>query len=78
MTAPTDTARSECRAFVEELHQVRARDVQHVGGLLGRELSVDGRNGHGVAVGDLGEDLDEQSQGVAGDLQGRVGFAAVE
>ena len=65
-------------AFLEELHQVRPGDVQDVRSLLGRELSVDGCDGHGVAVGDLGEDVDQQSQGVAGDLQGGVGVVGIE
>lgn len=65
-------------AFLEELHQVRPGDVQDVGGLLGGEFGVDGCDGHGVAVGDLGEDVDQQSQGVAGDLQGGVGVVGVE
>jgi hypothetical protein len=48
-------------AFLEELDHVRPRDVEQVGRLLGGELRGDGRDGDGVAVGDLGEDVDEEA-----------------
>jgi len=63
-------------AFVEETDEVRARDVQEVGGLLGRELSVHGDDRDGVAVRHLAEDLEEQLEGLAGDRRGdRTTFA---
>jgi len=65
-------------AFLEELHQVGPGDVQDVRSLLGRELSVHRCDGYGVAVGDLGEDVDQQPQGVARDLQGGVGVVGIQ
>jgi hypothetical protein len=77
-TATVSDASEGKLAFLKELHQVRPRDVQNGGSLLGRELSVDGCNGHGVAIGDLGEDLDQQSQSLARDLHGGAGVVGIE
>ena len=48
--------------LVEQLHQMRAGDVQEVGRLLGRELGTNRRQGHRVPLPQLGQGTQEQPQ----------------
>jgi hypothetical protein len=57
-------------SFVEQRDQERPRDVQEVGGLLRRQLGVNGNDGDGVAVRHLAEDLQEQFERIARDRCG--------
>ena len=56
----------------QQLHEVVARHIQQICCLLGGELGMDWRNGHCVAVGDLGQHIYEEPQRFAGDLKGCV------
>ncbi|EIF67669.1 hypothetical protein BP1258A_0892 [Burkholderia pseudomallei 1258a] len=44
-------------SLLKKLNQVRTRDIQKVGGLLGRQFGMDRNDRHGVAISDLMEDL---------------------
>ena len=57
------------RPLVEQLHQVRPRDVQQVGRLLGRQLRADRRQGHRVPPPHLRQGPHEQPQGRGGQGQ---------
>ena len=56
--------------LVEKTDQERPRDVQEIGGLLRRQLGVNGDDRDRVAVRHLAEDLEEQLERFAGDGRG--------
>ncbi|MHB1424683.1 MAG: hypothetical protein ACYC3I_16055 [Gemmataceae bacterium] len=49
-------------AFVHQLDQVGARDVEQIGGLLRGHLGMGGNEGHGVALGHFDLEMQEQAQ----------------
>ena len=51
--------------FLDQLDQVRARDIEKLGRLLGRELRMHGDNRDRVSVGHLAKDLQEELEGSA-------------
>ena len=53
--------------LVDQPDQERTRDIQQVGGLLRRQLGVNGDQGHGVPLRHLRQDVDEQPKGRSGD-----------
>ncbi len=53
---------------LEELDKVWPRNVQKVGGLLSRELSVNGNDGYPVTVRQLPQHFEEEGQDLPGDL----------
>src|SRR6266851_1086151 len=54
----------------EQAHEERTRYVEQVGCLLRRQFGVNGHDGHCVAVRHLRQDLDEQLESAARDLDG--------
>ena len=45
---------------IDKSNQVGTRHVEEVGGLLGREFCVHGKNGDGIAVSKLTDNLQEE------------------
>ena len=65
-------------AFLEQLHEVGPRHVEQVCSLLGGQLGMHRRDGDGVAVGDLGQDVNEQVERMPWNLQSGVGVVCLE
>ena len=65
-------------AFLKQFHEIGPRNVQQVCDLLDRQLGVNRRDRDGVAVGDLGQDVDEQAERMPGDLHRGVGITRHE
>ena len=57
-------------ALFEQLHQVGARNVEQVRGLLSGQLCVNWGDSYGVSVGDLGQNVHQQPKCMTGNLQG--------
>jgi hypothetical protein len=61
--APVLTDQAERDLFVrEQTDQVRPRDIGNVSRLLCRQLRVDGKQGHCVALSNFGQNIFEKSQ----------------
>ncbi len=70
----SDFAKSDF-AFVEKPDQRRARNVQHVGGLLGGEFGVDGHDVDGIPLRHFLKSAHEQTRGAGRQAECFSGFA---
>ena len=58
-------------ARLQQLDQMRARDAEQLGGLLGGQLGLDRRGGDDMAARHLVQDFDQQAEGAVGQRQRR-------